>query len=261
MRKGLVIQFAFFVLTIVSLLSVSCSRSEEKIDNKNLIPERDLISLLTDIHIATGLLAIPTIDSKFLATDSISTYYQVIEKHGYTKENFDRTLRYYFLHDPKRLNKIYDNVLVILSDMEAQATKDYLAEQARLANLWRTTSFIAEPSNNPNDSLMFDLELSRSGIYNLIYTCTVYPDDQSDISRASVYAISADSLKTEKLKYIRSAPYLRDGRPHSYNLKITVTHDASHFLRGWFFDSIFSPGVENHFTIENINLTYSPLNI
>lgn len=261
MRKGLPIQIAFFVLTIISLLNISCSGSKEKIDKKNLIPEKDLISLLTDIHIATGLLAIPSIDEIFLATDSITTYYQVIEKHGYTKENFDKTIRYYFLHDPKRLNSIYDNVLVILSDMEVQATKDYLAEQARLANLWRTTDFIYEPSNKSNDSLMFDIELSKPGIYILIYTCTVYPDDQSVNSRSSVYSVPADSLKTKKLKYVKSAYYLKDGRPHTYNLKISVTHEAIHFLRGWFFDSVFSPEVENHFRIENINLTYSPSNL
>lgn len=260
MRKDPVIQYAFFVMILISLMNFSCSGPGARVDKKNLIPEKDLVSLLTDVHIATGLLGIPSIDARFSTFDSTDTYNQVIEKHGYSKVTMDKTLKYYFLHNPKKLNKIYDQVLGILSDMETRASKDYLVEQARLSNFWRAKDFYAEPSFTKNDTLSFDIELTRPGVYNLIYTCTLFPDDQSINARAVAYSISADSIENGSPKFIRSPNYLKDGRPHTYSLSFSVRYDTKHFLRGWFFDCVYSPETKNHFKIENISLSNNPLN-
>src|ERR1035437_8251380 len=113
-NKNIIIRFALLMLMMISLLTGSCSGRKNKLDDKNLIPEKELVSLLTDIHLADGLLTLPKINSWTSSLDSISTYYQVIEKHGYTKEIMDKTIKYYFINDPQKLNKIYDQVLGIL---------------------------------------------------------------------------------------------------------------------------------------------------
>ena len=66
---------------------------------------------MTDIHLADGLLILPKIKTMYSSLDSITAYTQIIEKHGYTKEIMDKTMKYYFIKDPKKLNKIYDQVL------------------------------------------------------------------------------------------------------------------------------------------------------
>jgi hypothetical protein len=47
---------------VVILLSVSCSGKKSDQDKQKIIPEKDLISLLTDIHLANGLLTLPKIN-------------------------------------------------------------------------------------------------------------------------------------------------------------------------------------------------------
>ena len=118
------IRFSFLILIILSISLGSCSGRKNKLDKKNLIPEKELISILTDIHLADGLLALPRINSWASSLDSITSYYQVIEKHGYTKEIMDKTMKYYFLKEPKKLNKIYDQVLGRLSAMESLVVKN-----------------------------------------------------------------------------------------------------------------------------------------
>jgi hypothetical protein len=253
-------RLGFLILIIISIMTGSCSGRKQKLDNKNLIPEKDLVSLLTDIHLADGLLSLPKINASASSLDSISSYYQVIEKHGYTKEILDKTMNYYFLNYPKRLNKIYDQVLGILSEMESRVEKESIIETARISNIWRGKDFYSIPSPSGNDSTLFDMTLSRSGTYTLLFSATLFHDDQSINPRATVYSCSPDSIDTGRRQYVKSINYLKDGRPHKYKLIIVVPPNKIRHLRGWFYDFDNRPyGLEKHVKIENISLTLSSL--
>lgn len=108
---------------ISSLILFSCTEKNEKPDRSDIIPEKDLMSILTEIHIADGLLPNPKIRFWVLSVDSISVYHYIAEKHGYTKESFDKTMHYYFVRKPKRLIRIYDKILGKLSEMESLLEK------------------------------------------------------------------------------------------------------------------------------------------
>jgi hypothetical protein len=241
-------------------MSVSCSGRKTKLDKKNLIPEKELVSVLTDIHIADGLLALPKINSWSSSLDSISAYYQVIEKHGYTKEIMDKTMSYYFLNNPKKLNKIYDQVLGILSEMESRVEKESSIENARISNLWKGKDFYSIPSLSGNDSAFFDMALPRSGTYALLFSATLFPDDQSINPRATVYSCSPDSIDTERGQDIKSICYIKDGRPHNYKVIIAVPGNRIRHLKGWFYD-LNNPFncTDKHVKIENISLIFSSL--
>jgi hypothetical protein len=253
-------KFGFLILIIISLMTGSCSGRKQKLDNKNLIPEKDLVSLLTDIHIADGLLSLPKINSWASSLDSISSYYQVIEKHGYTKEILDKTMNYYFLNNPKKLNKIYDQVLGILSEMESRVEKESIIETARISNMWTGKDFYSIPSLSGNDSTLFDMTLSRSGTYTLSFSATLFPDDQSINPRVTVYSCSPDSIDTGKRQYVKSINYLKDGRPHKYKLTLIIPKNTIRHFRGWFYDFDNPPtGRDKHIKIENISLALTSL--
>jgi hypothetical protein len=244
---------------MLSLLSGSCSGRKEKVDKSKLIPEKEFVSILTDIYLADGLLSLPKIHAWFLSFDSISTYFQIIEKHGYTKEIMDNTMKYYYIKNPKKLNKIYDQVMGILSEMDLRVEKESMQEASRISNLWTGKDFYSFPDLQGKDSSMFDITLYRPGIYTLSYSLTLFPDDQSLNPRPTLYSCSPDSIESGKKNYIKTINYLKDGRPYNYSLTISVPGEKISHLRGWLFDSDNCPfGVERHVKIENISVTYSP---
>jgi hypothetical protein len=251
-------RFAFLMLIMILLITGACSSRKNKLDKRHLIPEKELVSLLTDIHIADGLLILPKINSWSTSLDSITTYIQVIEKHGYTKEIMDKTMRYYFIHDPKKLNKIYDQVLGILSEMESRAENESTNLLAHVSNQWPGKDFYLFPSSSGNDSTMFDLTIYRSGFYTLSFSATLYPDDRSINPKPTAYLISPDSINTGKKQYLKSIFYLKDGWPHTYSFTFTVVENTFRHLRGWLYDfENLSADFEKHIKIENISLTYS----
>lgn len=250
-----IMRIAFVSLILISFFIGSCNTQKIKIDKKNLIPEKELVPLLVDIYLADGLLSDQKIKLRFSSLDSISSYYQVIEKHGFTKEMMDKTMQYYFVKDAKKLNKIYDQVLGILSEMEVHVQKDYRTEQIHIANLWPGKDFYAVPSITGNDSAGFYLSSTKPGTYTLTFTSILYPDDQTVNPRANIYLVAHDSLETGKRKYFKSVEYLKDGRPHTYNIVWSVPHDNTRQLRGCLFDFHNSTGMKSHFRIENIVLT------
>jgi hypothetical protein len=169
----------------------------------------------------------------------------------------DKTMNYYFVKEPKKLNKIYDHVLGILSEMESRVEKQAAVELARIMNLWRGKELYSFPSVSANDSTMFSTTLYRPGIYKLSFSATVFPDDQIINPRTVAYSITTDSLETGKKQYINSIQFLKDGRPHNYDLFFKVDGNIS-LLKGWLIyfedrtDDIFK-----HSQIEYISLTYS----
>jgi hypothetical protein len=261
-NKNNIIRLAFLIIITISLMSGACSRRKPKLDKKNLIPAKELVSILTDIYLADGLLIIPKINSTYKSLDSITAYYQIIEKHGYTKDLMDKTMHYYFINRSKELNKIYDQVLGKLSEMEALTEKESKIESSHVSNLWKGKEFYSMPSLSGNDSTKFDITLPRAGYYALTFSATLFPDDQSRNPRAIIYTCSADSLLTGKKHYLKVAGYIKDGRPHTYSLSVTVFEGKLLNLGGWLFDSDdFSPDMGKHITIENISLTYSSVQL
>lgn len=252
------IRSAIFILTLFSLLTGSCSGRKHKLDRKNLIPEKEMVSIITEMYITDGLLTIPQIRSWASALDSLACYKQIIEQHGYTKETMDKTIQYYFIKNPKQLIKIYDQVLGKLSEMESIVDKASLVEQGHANNFWTGEVSYYFPDRAGNDSTEFSLNLMTAGVYTLTFTSIFYPDDQSVNPRLMAYTCNPDSLETGKRNYTETINYFKDGQPHTYKLSVTVPTNKILHLQGrlYDFDNI-SDNWEKHVIIENISITFS----
>jgi len=244
-------------LVILSVIYGSCNSRRTKLDTRNLIPEKDFISLLVDIHLADGLQSVPKINAWTSKLDTISAYVQVIKKHGYTKEMMDKTLNYYFVDDPKELNKIYDQVLGILSEMETRLAKESEVRIIRNTNLWPGKDFCSIPGRAVKDSTFFDIKLTDQGIYSLSYTVTAYPDDLSVNPKPFIYYCSADSVETGKKHYLKTIKYIKDGHPHNYYLSFNLGIKPVR-LRGWLYnyDNRLSRS-EEHIEFDDISFVLS----
>lgn len=250
-------RFSLYVLILLSLLTVTCTSRKNKLDHKDMIPENDLISIITEVYMADGLLALPVVNHWFAYLDSASAYNQTIEKFGYTKETMDKTMKYYFIKNPKKLISIYDKVLAILSEMETYLEQESVIESERVRNTWTGKEYYSYPGNSENDSSDFSISLPNNGIYVLSFTVTLSPVDQSQNPRFFAYSVNADSLDTGKRSYYESINYIKDAQPHNYSISFEVSSSTKLSLTGNFFCNDNHPdGSEVNAIIEDIILIF-----
>ncbi len=246
------------ILIAILVLTGSCAGRKNKVVHKDAIPDRDLVSILTEIHIADGLLSLPDVNYRYSDRDTLSAYIDIIEKHGYTKEMMDRTMRYYFIKKPKKLIKIYDMVLGALSEMESRIDKEMPSFRDNALNLWQGKQFYNFPDRN-NDSAWIDFPLSYPGAYNLKFTLTIYPDDEISVPKAGIFLFYPDTVKKGERAYLSKFPFLKDGMPHKYNFAVTVKKSVPPVrLMGWFVDQENqAPWREKHLRIDSVILSRS----
>jgi len=189
---------------------------------------------------------------------SCSTYNYTIEKHGYSMEMMEKTIKYYFIKKPKKLIKIYDKVLGILSEMESRAQKEIARSKQRAGILWTGMDVYSFPDPSGTDSANFDISLKKPGIYTLTATVTLFPDDQSLNSRLTAYSCHPDSIETGKRNYIKPIYYIKDGLPHKYTAVFKVPLRRTLHVRGCIYDFDNHPDDwEKHLVIQNISVIYS----
>jgi hypothetical protein len=252
-------RFTLLILILFSLIGGSCSGRKNKLDRSNLIPEKELVSILKDVYISNGLLTLPSIRHWFPSLDSLSLYQQITEKHGYSKESMDKTMKFYFIKKPKKLIKIYDQLLGIISEQESLIEKELILLQGHISNLWTGKEYYSFPDPSANDSTQFDIPLKAAGIYKLKFSATLFPDDQSVNPRITAYSCHSDSIETGKKNYIKTINYIKDGQPHTYTLIVNVPDNANLHLKGRFYDFDNRTDVwEKHVRIENISITFTP---
>jgi hypothetical protein len=247
-----------FISLLTALLLCSCDGRVKMFGKNKRVPDKDLPAVLADLYLADGLLTMPNIKLMFPKMDSISGYAEVMAKYGYTIEQMDRTMKYYFTRKPKKLEKIYDRALGILSEIESKVEKENLHEQSQGSNMWTGKSYYAVPGLSGLDSLEFDILLESPGIYTLTFKAIVFPGDQLHPAAVNAYTCHRDSSLTGKRNYIQTTRYLKDGQPHVQSITISVSRDRPLRLKGSFYDIFCHPEPwEKNAYFTDIILTYT----
>ena len=247
-----------YILMALFLVSSSCVSRRSKLNSRNLIPEKDLVPILTEIYLTDGLLSIPRINLKYAPFDSLSTYYYIIEKHGYSKEAMDRTMKYYFIRDTKELVKIYDKVLGILSEMESRNKRLLELSRPRNVTLWPGYDYYFYPDPSGSDSTTFDIPVKRPGKVTVNATVTVFPDDMTYKPAMTGYLCHEDSLETGRRTFTEPVYFIKDGHPHNYSISFTSRSKDTLMIRGNLYDAENMPDDwGKHFEIQNLNVVYS----
>ena len=102
----------FFIL----ILLCSCSSQEETFP-EHLIKKEQMVDIIAEIELTQAFIKLKTAH-----TDSINQevlYQNVFERFSVTKKKFNESLTYY-ASDPEQLEFIYDQVIIKLSEDEAE---------------------------------------------------------------------------------------------------------------------------------------------
>ena len=241
----------FFISTILFLSS--CINSIDKPDKKGLIPQKKLVPLLTEIQLANSLISNSNVQEWVEKIDSTTTYHYIAEKHGYTKEAIDKTLRYYFMKKPKKLIAIYEKMMANFSEMESLLEEQIKIEAERKANVWQGEKNYYFPVST--ESSDFEITFYGNNSHLLKFTATLFPDDQSINAKAKLYAVSADSALTGTRIYFETPKYIKDGKPHEYEINISVRQYHYMILKGSLYDATNNVNEQQrHVSFENIAL-------
>jgi len=249
-------RYILIVLIACFVAAASCTGRKSKTGHKDIIPEKDLISILAEVYLADGLLSIPEIRYKFTEGDTLDSYIDIIERYGYTKPMMGNTMRYYFVRKPKTLLKIYDKVLGQLSEMESRVDKDMQNFGVRQMNIWPGEQFYSFFGMHNEDTACFDFSSNFYGTLSLKFTLAIYPEDQSSGPVLGLWFSQTDSAGIEKRIGFPPVPFVKDGHPRDYNIPLVQTLAGTVRLRGRFIDQQnISPLRDQHYWVNNIILT------
>ncbi len=242
----------------VMLIMSSCGNpGSSKPSGKMLIPDDELVAILTDTYLTTGMMDLPQMRDTWAQRDSILNYVDVISSHGYTYEQFEATIRYYFADNPKKLSKIYDRVTGKLLEMEtAVMTESGPVDMALEENLWTGKETYSFPEDFNRDPVWFDIPAEMPGKYVLEADILIFEDDKSKNPRVTVFFSYTDNGGVEKRDYWKEVSLTKNGQYQKVMISHTLDSIQDVRLRGWLLNHDNQPGQwEKHARIANVRLT------
>lgn len=244
------------LIVLILLFQAGCKSDYEK----GLIPEKAFAQIIYEVHLADGLLSLPEIHSKYYPRDSVANYTDIVEKHGYTTEALDKTLKYYFTEKPKKFIRIYDQAIGRLTQMESLLEKETEDIPAAQGGLWKGAQMYFLTGSRDTSKLYFDHIFYTPGDYTIQFTLTLYPADQTHNPIFTAFTCRADSLATGKRELHRGIEYIKDGQPHTYSYLIRIPNNLPMLIKGRLLDFENNPGeISRHAKIENISFVLSSI--
>lgn len=189
------------ILTIGLLLS--CNRS----NTRRLIPRKDLIPLLADLHVTDAIALNTAIADQFGKLDSTLLYGSVMDRYGYSKDQLFATLDYY-TSKPEALMKIYDEVFALLStrseEVKAEYTK-YISPNTR--HIWRPKTHRFSIEGDTVTYPVFDsIPIDSKGTYILNLSIKLGEADESIHPTLIAYFYDPVNDSPENRQYFKKIP-------------------------------------------------------
>lgn len=246
---------ALLTITLVLAAALGCTSRNLKQDRKDLIPSQKLANVITDMYLTDGLMTVPGIRQMHESKDSVIVYMEVLAQHGYTRDQFDKTMKFYFLNNPKKLQRIYNEVISRLTEIQSEV-QTRVEKVPALENLWPGRAAYSFPEDGITDPVFFEYQLADTGLYTLKLNAVVFSDDQSENPRITVWFWKADTSAMGVSSFWQEVPLPKDGAAHEYTLSASVPDSSFTAIRGWLLNHDPKNGRwEKHSRINNISLT------
>ncbi|MEZ5011775.1 MAG: DUF4296 domain-containing protein [Bacteroidales bacterium] len=251
-----------YILVMALMVPVAGCINREKVPKPdNMIPHEDLVSILTEMYIADGLLTNPVIRSVYENKDSIENYMDIYADHGYTTEDMDASLSYLFTGNPKKLEAVYDRVLANLSRMEADNLKEREIDSTNDIdrNYYTGKISIALPDQGITNKIEVDIPIDRPGSYVFKSRIVLYEDDQTIDPFVNLWYWYDDGTEEGHIEHWDTLWLKKTGRANLMTVTGVMTDSSATNIRGFLFDHTDQPGHwEKHALFSSISFTRVP---
>lgn len=197
---------------------------------KYLIPRDTFREILTDIYMADGyyMMNSGSLSSQIQSHDF---YNKIIKDYGYSRANFDSTLRYYSLN-AKKLEPVLDEVITQLNKLQQE---NYSLQQYSdtTRNLFKKKTTWNLPKDGAREMIPFKIAIKDTGMYTIVVQLKIFDDDQAEDPHLTAYFWYNDGTKNGHIDYIPFIVYKKTKRlvvlsTSKRNRNKKVTH-----IKGW----------------------------
>jgi len=253
----MVIRNTALLIILLLLMVQSCNKTTKSgIKRSEVIPETEMVEILSELYLVDGLLNYPPIRSEFSGKDSTENYSDVIREHGYTKEKVDNSMKYYFIDKPKKYEAIYDRVIEKLSGMEADVIAHLSQSTDPNLNLWEGERSYSLPDVGVTDPIEFSVRTRGLGEYVIKARIMLYEDDQSIDPHSEVWFWYDDGTEEGMKIPWERINLAKSGRPEVITMKKELEDPRVTHIKGKFLNHTAQPGHwEKHAMVTNITIT------
>ncbi len=214
------LQFIIFSLGFFSL--ISCK--EEVV-----IPKRDFVSILTDIHLSKSYFSSQGVFNARWQ-DTIPYNRHIVERYGYQWVQFDSTVSWYCSH-PKQYQEVYEDVIAQLSELDRLVSE----ELDPPSELWTNKKEVFMPADEKRDTVPANVLLKGVGSYIISAKIRVYPQDESIEPRVELYLWRSDTTALGIRDTLWVDPLRKDGLMYEYRMEKTLLpgNEFTHIKGNW----------------------------
>ena len=216
----------------LSIILFSCTNTKKKY----LIPEKVMVPLLVDMHLADATALYYSPGQIRLKIDSSALYGWIFDKHNVTKMQFDSTIAYYTRH-PDRLTRIYDKVIADLSKLESEIKEAEKAEASRKrVILWEDSKTYMLPNDGRTNRISFSRAVTGLGEYTVTAQIKVFKDDESLAPRINAFFWYDNQTKEGYRDYFKSAPIKKNEMLNTYTITKQLRNENVTHIKGYIYN-------------------------
>jgi hypothetical protein len=245
------------VIIVFLLIGLSCSQYGKH----RLIPEKQLVKILVDIHIADAISFSGKYRDLFHSNDTTYYFERLFSKYNVTRSQFDSTISWYS-GDPEKYDVLYTKVLDNLNRMMASINDKVRADSmlTQAGNLWNRKRDWILPDDGPKENISFAVKVQTQGRYLLSARIKINPGDQSDRPYLIAYSSRKHSLTPEITDTSAMVRLDKSGVFRLYSVSVYIDKDTVAYIKGFILGNEPKTGVWNkNAEIRDIRLVYKSL--
>lgn len=163
-----------FLLVFISISLLACNKNR-------IIPEKDMVTIVTRIFLTDALSVSTQTEKSLFSRDSIEYYAPIYKSLGYSTREFDSSIVYYS-RNPEALNQIVDKAINELSRKETEIKAKIAAmdgDSLDTTNLWVGKRKWILPVDGERETIDFKIPISSPGTYTLSAMIRLLPNDEA----------------------------------------------------------------------------------
>lgn len=252
-------KYPVHIIAFLLLFLWRCNSPEQKFRKSELIPAKDLVPVLVDLHLADGLLSSTEIRLEYEDMDSLGPYSSILASYGYSLNQLNNSMEYYS-NNTKALDEIYENVIIQLARIEGGILSSDQEKKPAVPNLWQGKTAWKLPEDGKQNKLEFTVPVKNPGVYKIIVDITLYRDDESVKPSITAFFWFDDQTETGYRQHFPATRITKSGTKRTYRITRKVLNPKITHIKGCILDHTPKSGDwEKHVRVDNFRIEYEPI--